>query len=155
MKILDCRNQSDTILKSQLQRKQFITAAAASRQKKWLHITSCLTSKTVERALVSKDKLLSGQSSQEQQWKKVKPGEVVAEGLGILGELHCVSRPMGPDQVELFRNQVRSWIKYSPLTALVSPSVLFNTWTSSFTLASFSRPHTGHLQKLMGFSTFY
>ena len=41
--------------------------------------------------------------------EKVKPGEVVAEGLGILGELHCVSRPMGPDQVELFRNQVRSW----------------------------------------------
>ena len=63
----------------------------------------------MERALVSKDKLLSGQRSQEQQWKKVKPGEVVAEGLGILGELHCVSRPMGPDQIELFRNQVRSW----------------------------------------------
>ena len=41
--------------------------------------------------------------------EKVKPGEVVAEGLGILGELHCVSRPMGPDQIELFRNQVRSW----------------------------------------------
>ena len=41
--------------------------------------------------------------------KKVKPGEVVAEGLGVLGELHCVSCPMGPDQVELIRNQVRSW----------------------------------------------
>ena len=33
MKILDCRNQSEAILKSQLQRKPFITAAA-SRQKK-------------------------------------------------------------------------------------------------------------------------
>ena len=50
-----------------------------------------------------------GQNSQERQLKKVKPGEVVAEGLGILGELHCVSRPMGPDQVEFFRNQIRSW----------------------------------------------
>ena len=53
-------------------------------------------------------RLQIGQNSQERQLKKVKPGEVVAEGLGILGELHCVSCPMGPDQVELLRNQVRS-----------------------------------------------
>ena len=26
-----------------------------------------------------------------------KPGEVIAQGLGILGELHGVSRPMGPE----------------------------------------------------------
>ena len=27
------------------------------------------------------------------------PGEVIAQGLGILGELHRVSRPVGPEQV--------------------------------------------------------
>ena len=28
-----------------------------------------------------------------------KPGEVIAQGLGILGELHRVSCPVGPEQV--------------------------------------------------------